>query len=99
MPCYPRWARAMAFPVSCYRVSPSGGPYPVRWASVARCLPTVGSHSEASLPISDTIQGVPSISLGPRPRTGSPVVVPNSFALGQLSKPLGAQLSNPWTVT
>ena len=34
-----------------------------------------------------------------RARTGSPVVVPDSFALGQLSKPLGAQLSNPWTVT
>ena len=31
--------------------------------------------------------------------TGSPVVVPDSFALGQLSKPLGAQPSNPWTVT
>ena len=31
VPRYPRWARAMAFPVSCYRVSPSGGPYPVRW--------------------------------------------------------------------
>ena len=34
-----------------------------------------------------------------RARTGSPVVVPDSFALGQLSKPLGAQPSNPWTVT
>ena len=80
MPRYPRWARAMAFPVSCYRVSPSGGPYPVRWGSasgpethskstggfslvgaeavrwalVARCLPTVGSHSETSLSVSDT---------------------------------------------
>ena len=37
--------------------------------------------------------------LGPRPRIGSPVVVPDSVALGQLSKPLGAQPSNPWTVT
>ena len=26
----------------------------VRWASVARCLPTVGSYSETSLPVSDT---------------------------------------------
>ena len=34
-----------------------------------------------------------------RARIGSPVVVPDSFALGQLSKPLGAQPSNPWTVT
>ena len=30
MPRYPRWARATAFPVSCYRVSPSGGPCPIR---------------------------------------------------------------------
>ena len=29
---------------------------------------------------------------------GSPVVVPDSVALGQLSKPLRAQPSNPWTV-
>ena len=35
MPCYPRWARATAFSVSCYRVSPSGGPYPVRWGSAS----------------------------------------------------------------
>ena len=34
-----------------------------------------------------------------RAHTGSPVVVPDSFALGRLSKPLGAQPSNPWTVT
>ena len=30
MPCYPRWARAVTFPVSFYRVSPSGGPCPIR---------------------------------------------------------------------
>jgi hypothetical protein len=72
----------------------------VRWASVARCLPTVGSHSETSLPVSDTTQGVPSVSLAwASACVGSPVVVPDSVALGQLSKPLGAQLSNPWTVT
>ena len=35
MPCYPRWARALAFPVSCYRVGPSGGPYPIRWGSAS----------------------------------------------------------------
>ena len=32
--------------------------------------------------------------LGP----GSPVIVPDSVALGQLSKPLGAQPLNPWIV-
>ena len=37
--------------------------------------------------------------LGPQPCTGSPIVVPDSVALGQLSKPSGAQLSNLWTVT
>ena len=37
--------------------------------------------------------------LGPQPRMGSPIVVPNSIALGRLSKPSGAQPSNPWTVT
>ena len=35
MPCYPRWARAMAFPVSCYWVSPSGGSCPIRWGSAS----------------------------------------------------------------
>ena len=30
VPGYPRWARALALPVSCYRVSLSGGPCPVR---------------------------------------------------------------------
>ena len=34
-----------------------------------------------------------------RAHTSSPVVVPDYFALGRLSKPLGAQPSNPWTVT
>ena len=29
-PGYPRWARAVTFPVSFYRVSPSGGPCPIR---------------------------------------------------------------------
>ena len=29
------------------------GPRAVRWAPGARCLPTVGSHSETSLPVSD----------------------------------------------
>ena len=72
----------------------------VRWASVARCLPTVGSHSETSLPVSDTTQGVPSVLLAwASACVGSPVVVPDFVALGQLSKPLGAQPSNPWTVT
>ena len=27
---YPRWARAVTLPMSCYRVSPSGGPFPIR---------------------------------------------------------------------
>ena len=36
--------------------------------------------------------------LGPWPCTGSPIVVPDSIALGRLSKPLGAQPSNPWTI-
>ena len=72
----------------------------VRWALVARCLPTVGSHSETSLPVLDMTLDVPSDhSLGPWPYAGSPIVVPNSVALGWLSKPLGAQPSNPWTVT
>jgi len=71
----------------------------VRWASVARCLPTVGSHSETSLPVSDTTQGVPSVSLAwASACVGSPVVAPDSVALGRLSKPLRAQPSNPWTV-
>ena len=30
VPGYPRWARAVTPPVSCYRVSPSGGPCPIR---------------------------------------------------------------------
>ena len=30
VPSYPRWARALALPVSCYQVSLSGGPCPVR---------------------------------------------------------------------
>ena len=30
MPGYPRWARAVTLPVSCYRVSPSGGPCPIQ---------------------------------------------------------------------
>ena len=30
MPGYPWWARAVTLPVSCYRVSPSGGPCPIR---------------------------------------------------------------------
>ena len=30
MPGYPRWPRAVALPVSYYRVSPSGGPCPIR---------------------------------------------------------------------
>ena len=30
MPGYPQWARAVTLPVSCYRVSPSGGPCPIR---------------------------------------------------------------------
>ena len=77
---YPRWAQAVTLPVSCYRVSPSGGPCPIRLGSAsgpethskkyqraslvgpravrlalgARRLPTVGSHSETSLPVSDT---------------------------------------------
>ena len=37
--------------------------------------------------------------LGPWPCTGSLIVVPDSVALGWLLKPLGAQPSNPWTVT
>jgi len=37
--------------------------------------------------------------LEPWPYVGSPIVVPNSVALGRLSKPLGAQPSNPWTIT
>ena len=72
----------------------------VRWALVARCLPTVGSHSETSLPVSDTTQGVLSVSLAwASACVGSPVVAPDSVALGRLSKPLGAQPSNPWTIT
>ena len=72
----------------------------VRWASVARCLPTVGSHSETSLLVSDmTWDAMSNCSLGPRPFVGSPKVVPDSIALGRLSKPQGAQPSNPWTVT
>ena len=75
---YPRWVRTVALPVSCYRVSPSRGPCPIRWgqlvvqrrtprvpegfssgcqgirwALVARRLPTVGSHLETSLPVSN----------------------------------------------
>ena len=30
MPGYPQWVRALTFPVSFYRVSPSGGPCPIR---------------------------------------------------------------------
>ena len=30
VPGYPRWTRALALLVSCYRVSPSGGPCPIR---------------------------------------------------------------------
>ena len=68
----------------------------VRWASVARCLPTVGSHSETSLSVSDTTWDAPSdCLLGPRPFVGSPKVIPDSVALGRLSKPQGAQPSNP----
>ena len=80
MPGYPWWARAVTLPVSCYRVSPSGGPCPIRLGSAsgletqskkyqraslvgpravrsapgARRLPTVVSHSENSLLVSDT---------------------------------------------
>ena len=68
----------------------------IRWALVARCLPMVGSHSKTSLPISDMTWDAPSdCSLGPRPFIGSPKVVPDSVALGRLSKPQGAQPSNP----
>ena len=60
----------------------------------------VGSHLETSLPVSDMTWGIPSDRLlGPWPYVGSPTVVPDSVALGRLSKPLGAQPSNPWTVT
>ena len=72
----------------------------VRCASVARCLPTVGSHSETSLPVSDMTWDAPSdCSLRPRPFVGLPIVIPDSIALGRLSKPQGAQPSNLWTVT
>ena len=37
--------------------------------------------------------------LRPRPCTGSPIVVPDSVVLGRLSRPSGAQPSNPWTIT
>ena len=88
MPGYPRWVRAVTFPVSCYRVVrvearapfakgrlavrrrtprvPEGFSSGCRGRSLgpmARCLPTVGSHSKTSLPVSDTTQGVPSILL------------------------------------
>ena len=63
---------------------------------MARCLPTVGSHSETSLPVSDTTWGVPSDRLlGPWPYVGSPTVVPDSVALGQLSKTLGGLAFEP----
>ena len=71
----------------------------VRWASVARCLPTVGSHSE-TFPRSRTRLWASQAFrlLGPRPHIGSPAVAPDSVILGQLSKPLRAQPSNPWIV-
>ena len=59
------------------------GPRAVRLALGARCLPTVGSHSETSLPVSDMTQGIPSnCLLGPRPCTGSPLVIPDSVCPG-----------------
>ena len=71
----------------------------VRWASVARCLPTVGSHSDTFLPVSDTTLGVPSVSLAwVSAHIGSPAVVPDSVILRRLSKPFGVQPSNPWIV-
>ena len=49
----------------------------------------------SSLPPSEHVLNKPQ----PCPaRIGSPVVAPDSVALGRLSKPLRAQPSNPWTV-
>ena len=60
----------------------------VRWASV----PPYGG-----IPFGDLPTGL-GHNTG-RARIGSPIVVPDSFALGQLSKPFGVQPSNPWIVT
>ena len=71
----------------------------VRWALVARCLPTVGSHLE-TFSRSRTRLWASQVFrlLRPRPRMGSPAVVPDSVILGRLSNPFGAQPSNPWII-
>ena len=71
----------------------------VRWALVARCLPTVGSYSETFLRSRTQLWASQAFRLlGPRPRMGSPAVVPDSIIMGRLSKCFGAQPSNPWIV-
>ena len=62
----------------------------------ARCLPSVGSHSETSLPVSDTTYGIPSnCLLGPRPCTGSSLVIPDSVCPGAAVETLGGPAFEP----
>ena len=88
MPRYPRWARAVALPVSCYRVVrvEARTPFAKGRLAVQRHTPRVledvssgcrgrslglggsvppydGIPFRDSLPVSDTTEGVPSVSL------------------------------------
>ena len=67
-----------------------------RLALGARYLPTVGSHLETSLPVSDTIEDIQSNCLPkPRPCTGSPLVIPDSVCPRAAVETLGGLAFEP----